>query len=241
MRIQFEFKMDHLPLAYRLSILSIIKEMIRNGSESYYEKLFVESKQELKPFAFATYIQDLQIAEDTIYGSKLFLTISSPSYEFIMYLMNGSKRESSYIYKDISLKLISKRLLPKPPELTETVTFKTLSPILIENKEQKPLLATDESFEKELNYYANLLSQELYGTELEQRIKVIQTNMKKVVIQENVHQMQAENIYFTGNSGFIQLQGARDDLQKIYDSGIGLRRSLGFGLLGIEEVGDRHG
>lgn len=231
--------MDKLPLAYRLAMLSIMKQMIRKGSKSYYNKLFIEINGNLNHSHL--YINSkLQIKEGIIYGSKLYLTISNHSYELIMYLMNGSERATEYVYKDIPLKLIHKSLLSNSPELTETDTFKTLSPILIENKEQEPLMATDEAFEKELNYYANLLSKVLYGENLKQPIKVIQTNMKKAVIQVNVHQEESETIYFTGNSGLIQLQAAREDLQKIYDSGLGLRRSLGSGLLGIVEVKYKH-
>ena len=236
LRIQFEFQMEKLPIAYRLGMLSIIKEMIHKGSKQYFHKLFNKNKRELKPFSHATFIRNLQIDNDELQGDRLYLTISSPSYEFIMHLINGSGRRTTYKYKDFSLTLISKRLLPSSPQFTDKVTFKTLSPILIENKERQPLQASDPTFELELNYYATLLAKELFNRNLFQPIKLIGTNMKKVVIKENVHQEQTDNIFFTGNEGLIQLSGDKEDLKLLYDCGIGLRRSLGFGLLDVEGV-----
>lgn len=236
LRVQFEFSMEKLPIAYGLGILSIIKEMIYHGSKYYYERLFVEGKRELKPFTYATYIQNLQIKNDTIYGERLILTISSHSYEFMMYLMNGSKQGTTYKYKNINLELKSKRLLHHPPQFTNHIIFKTLSPIIIENKERQPILAKDPSFEREFNYYANLLAQTFYHRELNSPLKILHTKMEKSVIKENVHQKQDDYIYFTGNKGLIQLKGDIDDLKMLYENGIGLRRSLGFGLLDVEGV-----
>lgn len=236
MRIQFEFAIDKMPLAYRLGMLSMVKEMIKKGSPAYFEKVFQAQSQKMKPFSFATYIKDLQIEKDEIYGQSLHLTVSSPSYEFIMYLMNGSEREHTYRYKDYSFTLKRKRLLPKPPTFSSNVLFKTLSPLLIEDKEKSPILSTDTDFEKELNYYASLLVEEIYQRPLQRPINVLHTSMKKVVIKEELHQVEKGPIYLTGNQGLIQLEGDPVDLQAIYDSGLGRRSSLGFGLLEIEGV-----
>src|SRR5690625_1053481 len=160
MRVQFIFHMKELNRAYRLGILSIIKQMIRQGSEDFYQKFFVSCRHKMKAFAYASYIRNMQINGETITGDALVLTISSTSYEFIMHLVNGSSRHDIYSYQGNHLELKSKRLLPNPPPFTSTVTFKTLSPLLIENHEQKPLLANDEGFEQEFNYYSSLILNE---------------------------------------------------------------------------------
>lgn len=236
MRIQFEFQMGKLPISYRLGILSIIKEMVYKGSPDYYQKIFVNNKGELKPFAYSSFIRNLKLENDEIIGDRLILTISSPSYEFIMHLMNGSNRRTEYKYKDFSLTLASKRLLPNPPEFSEQIIFKTLSPMLIENKEKKPLLSNEIEFEVEVNYYANLLANELFNRNLYRPLTILDSEMKKAVIKERVHQEQSDFIFFTGNEGLIQIEGHTKDLKMIYDCGIGLRRSLGFGLLDVEGV-----
>lgn len=241
LRVQFEFDMKKLPLAYRLGTLSIIKEMIRNGSEQYFHKIFVKDKRKLKPFGFSTFISNLEIKTNTIYGDRFLLTVSSPSYEFMMHLANGSERGKKYQYKDYSLTLLQKRLLPDPPEFNDVVLFKTLSPLLIENKRQKPLFAKDPMFEKEFNYYANLLCQEFFNRNLYQPVEIQRLKMRKTVVKEYIHQKHKDYLFFTGNEGLIQIKGDKRDLRAIYDYGIGLRRSLGFGLLDVEEVGYKDG
>lgn len=210
--------------------------MIKKGSSAYYEQLFETNTRMMKPFSFATYIKDIEVDDAKINGEALHVTVSSPSYELIMYLMNGSEKNKTYYYKNFSFTLKKKVLLPKPPTFTDNILFKTLSPLLIETKEKTPLLSTHDAFEKELNYYANLLLTEIYHRSLKQPLTIVDSAMKKVVIKENLHQKEKHPIYLTGNQGLIQLKGHREDLQAIYESGIGRRRSLGFGLLEVEGV-----
>lgn len=236
MRLQFEFEISNIPLQYRLGILSIIKEMIQTGSEEYYQQIFQKNNRDMKPFTYSTYIENLTVNQDEIIGDRLILTVSSPSYEFIMYLMNGSQRSDAYRYKDYRFILKQKRLLPRPPEFTDVVTFKTASPILIENKIGKPVLANDENFEKELNYFADIALKEIQHRHLKEPIHILKTAMKKVVIKEKLHQDVDRDIYITANQGILKLKGHPDDLKFMYDNGIGRRRSLGFGLLNVKEV-----
>jgi|SRR5699024_2273684 len=235
MRVKLVFEMKSIPITYRIGTLSIIKEMIRTGSKTYYDKLFVQNKRSMKPFTYSIYISNLEISQETIYGKELHLNLSSSSYEFIMHLMNGSQKGKSYYIKESPLVLKSKSLLPKKSVTEDNVVFKTLSPILIESKNGSPLLATDTNFGEELQYVANLIIQEVYNREPKQPIMVLQTMMTKQVLKEDLHQKQNEPLYLTANKGLIQLQGDPDDLQCLYDSGISMRRSLGLGLLEIEK------
>lgn len=235
MRVQMVFEMRQIPVAYRLGTLSIIKEMIRNGSTEYYDKLFKRNKRKMKAFSYSVFIPELEIKDETIYGNELHLNISSPSYEFIMFLMNGSQKLETYLIKEAKLKLKEKRLLPEVLISKSNVIFKTLSPILIETKQGKPLLATESDFKKEFQYVANLVIKEIYGREPKQPIEVVQTMMTKQVLKEDLHQKQNNPLYLTTNKGLLQLQGDPEDLQCLYDAGVSMRRSLGLGLLEIVE------
>ncbi|HLR09416.1 MAG TPA: CRISPR-associated endoribonuclease Cas6 [Bacillota bacterium] len=231
MRVQLTFKMTSIPLQYRIGMLSVIKEMIKTGSPIYYEQLFIQNKKKMKNFSYATYITKLDIQNEHIQGEELHLTITSPSYEFVMHLLNGSKRESVYYIKGSKLILKRKRLLPKTAIEEDLITFKTLSPILLESKEGKPVLATDENFKTEFQYLAHLILKEVFMREPRRPIQVLQTMMERQVLKEDLHQVQKNPLYLTANKGFIQLQGEPEDLQALYDAGVSMRRSLGLGLL----------
>ncbi len=236
MRVRFEFHMSELPKAYRLCMLSVLKEMIRFGSKDYYDHIFEENQNRMKPFAYAPYIHGLEIQKDKIFGTQLDLTVSSASYEFMMHLINGSQCNTSYSYQGYELELKHKRTLPDPPQFSSTVTFKMLSPLLIENVYKKPLLAEDDDFEPQFNYFAQLLVQQFYNRDLFEPLHVMQAKTKKAVLQERLHQLQSTPIFITANLGILQLQGHPEDLKALYDMGVGRRRSLGLGLLGVEEV-----
>jgi CRISPR-associated endoribonuclease Cas6 len=237
-RVQFRFQLTSFPLCYRLGTLSIIKEMIRNGSESYYHEVFERQSLNMKPFAYSTYFKNLQLCDDKIISDELVLTVSSSSYDFVMHLLNGSYKQKEFEYKDYPLRLIGKRLMPRRSIQSNIVTFKTLSPILIESKEKKPILSTDKNFDKEFQYISTKMIESLYHRKPYQPIRVKNTSMVKQVIKEDLHNRHGKPIYLTANKGLLELEGHCEDLQCIYDSGVGFRRSLGLGLLEIEEVND---
>lgn len=239
MRIEFRFKINEIPIGYRLGILSIIKEMIYNGSNEYYQKIFEQKKLNPKPFAYSTYIKNLSIKDQYITGDELVVTVSSSSYEFMLNLLNGSKKRREYAYKNHDFLLISKRMLPVHKITSNSVIFRTKSPILVESKNKRPVLSKEPSFEREFRYICSLLIKELYHRQPFEPIQVIKTAMKKQVIKESLHQEIKSPIYLTTNKGLIHLKGHPDDLQAIYDNGVGFRRSLGLGLLDVvEEVTD---
>ncbi|MFS0612766.1 CRISPR-associated endoribonuclease Cas6 [Lederbergia ruris] len=233
--MQLIFDMRRIPIAYRLGTLSIIKEMIRNGSEDYYDRLFNKDKRKMKPFSYSAFISNLAVEDGMICGTELHLNISSPHYEFIMFLVNGAQKGRTYFIKEAELTLKKKRLLPETRISKTNVIFKTLSPILIETKHGKPVLATDDGFKKEFQYVANLIIAEVFGREPKQPIEVVQTMMTKQIMKENLHQKQNSALYLTANKGLLQLQGNPEDLQCLYDAGVSMRRSLGLGLLDVVE------
>lgn len=239
MRVEFRFQIKELPIGYRLGILSIIKEMIRLGSEQYYEEIFIKKEKDIKPFSYATYIHNLLIHHDKIYGDQLVLTVSSSSYEWFMHLINGSSKMKEFYYKNNCFLFKSKRMLPSYTIKQPIATFSTKSPLLLESKDKKPVLSNDSNFEKELQYISSLIIEELYNRKPYQPLRVLNTSMKKQVIKENLHNDQNELLYLTTNKGYIQLEGHPDDLQAIYENGVGYRRSLGLGFLDIKEVTEK--
>lgn len=234
-RVEFRFQITELPIAYRLGILSIIKEMIRNGSKDYYNEIFEKRKKELKPYGYSTFIKNLCIQDQKITGNELILTISSSSYEWMMNLINGSRKKQEYIFRNYSFLLVSRRMLPAYQISHNKVTFQTKSPILIESKNRKPVLYSDPQFEKEFQYISSLIIRELYNRQPYEPIQVVQTSMTKQVMKEYLHQESDKPLYLTANKGLIQLKGHPKDLQAIYDNGVSFRRSLGLGLLDVVE------
>src|SRR5690625_7028664 len=85
------------------------------------------------------------------------------------------------------------------PKIRLKITYNIRSHVLNETKDKKILLGNEKGFEKEFNYYAELLSNELYNRNLFESLKIINIATKKVVIKEHLHQDQGRPIYRTAN------------------------------------------
>ncbi|WP_047153416.1 CRISPR-associated endoribonuclease Cas6 [Aneurinibacillus tyrosinisolvens] len=240
MKLRLTFKIDKLPVSYRLGILSIIKECIRRSSEDFYTNFFEVNKAQIKPFTFSTYFKKMRMDDEYIYAEQLDVTISSSSYEFIMHLFNGSQDEKTFTYRDFQLRLIGIRMLQdkKLTPRTSAVVFRLLSPLLLENKQNKPVLISSPDFENELNYICELTIKRIQGRSLRKPIRIQSSRLTKQVVKEAFHLEDSpiKTLYFTAQKGWIQLEGHYEDLQCLYDCGIGHRTQLGFGLVEVEEV-----
>lgn len=242
MRIEISFKAESIPLYYRMGMLSIVKQSLSNSDVSYFNHLFVNASQNMKPFVYSVYLQDFSFHEDRIALKGFRIIISSSNHEFMFHLYNGIQKIKEYIYKEHVWIRGNVRLLNEYSISSEKVLFKTLSPILIESKNGYPIHPTDDNYEKEFNYYANLVVKNILGRPLKRTIKVNPLHMKKVVIKEsnrtfNLSKQKGANLYFTAFKGHLLLDGDSDDLTCIYQNGISRRRSMGFGLLEVEMEG----
>lgn len=238
MRFSVGYKVNKLDLSYRMQIYSLIKEAIRCSSKEYYEKLFVQLDREMKEFTYSTYIKNLNIKGTEIYLDEITISISSPSMEFAVHCFNGIRNLKEYrvgkeVWKQSHIKLLNEHSIS-----SRKVVFKTLSPILIEDRNGKPLGPNDENYEAELNYYANLKIQRFAGRSLFEPLVFTPINYSKMVIKEKNRHMESDSIlYFTAYKCIFTLEGNPQDLQLIYQLGLG-KRSVYFGMLNYigEEV-----
>lgn len=232
MRCVFSFQIEYFPIKYRLLLLSFIKEITRSQSEEFYQSFFVEREKETKRFSFAPYFPNIRINGELIVSEELNLTVSSTNMEMMIYLINGIQQKREYSYKGRVMKFTGMKMVKEKPIVQSQVWFKTLSPILVESKERKPLLVGDDNFEEELNIISSKIMQSKYGRTLYQPIKILKHQMKKSVVKENLHQSSGD-LYFTGNTGRFLLEGDPRDLRIFYSEGIALRSNQGFGCIDV--------
>ncbi|WP_457643346.1 CRISPR-associated endoribonuclease Cas6, partial [Persephonella sp.] len=207
MRICITLKSDRMPVLYRHRIVSLIKEALKQSDKDY--KDFLYNGKITKPFSFnIVFPKERKIKkeliqidsrfqiEDTVYyfnGSFLNLYISSLDYRFIISLFNGLKRLKTFDFSSgenmlvngekITLELKKVLMLNERPIKSDTVVFKTNSPILIEDKDDKPGLFSDKDFEHHLNEVTDriLKSPHIKGKGLEKPLKFEPIKMKKQV------------------------------------------------------------
>ncbi|HZK18435.1 MAG TPA: CRISPR-associated endoribonuclease Cas6 [Clostridia bacterium] len=237
MRLLCTFVVKELPVAYRMGIVSIIKESLCLSDADYYEELYCSGSR-TKPFVFAPYLRNFRVKDDRLLLDELQVTISSPDHQFLLHLYNGLLRKKKFLYKKYEFLRKSINVFPETPINSPSIMCKTQSPLLIEDKEGSPLAPTSPDYEYHFNYIANMILAECCGRGLLVPLKVEPVDMSKVVVKESNHEFEArfgdkKYLFYTGFQGLFRLTGDPEDLRMLYRLGISKRRNQGFGLFRI--------
>ncbi|AMA74170.1 MULTISPECIES: CRISPR-associated endoribonuclease Cas6 [Aneurinibacillus] len=238
MRIVFSLKTKVIPISYRMIIVSLVKECLQQANEKYYRKLYETNQAVLKPFTFAPYLKNFRFAEDEIYLDELVLTFSSPDFEFMLHFYNGLRKVSWFRYKQYEFIRGRVRMLPEQTIRNRSIIVKTQSPLLIEDENRKPVSPERPEFAKHFAYMADTILREYRGKGLRESLIVTPLAMQKKVIKESNHVFTETHgpnryLYFTTYQGQLRLEGHPEDLQLLYQLGMGKRRGQGFGLVDV--------
>ncbi|KAF0994870.1 CRISPR-associated endoribonuclease Cas6 [Geobacillus sp. TFV-3] len=239
MRLTCSFKVERMPVSYRMMLVSVIKEALRMSDEQYYERLYESAS--MKPFVFSAYLKNFHFVDQEVYLEGMTMTVSSPDHEFLLHLYNGLQQKRAFSYKQYQLVKEKIRMLPEKTITDSTVVFRTLSPMLIEDENQKPVSPDTPNYEEHVNYLSDLILRQYRGKGLSLPLIVRPLRWRKVVVKETNHEFEATHgngdvLYFTAYQNLFSLTGHPSDLQLLYQLGLSKRRSQGFGLLEIEEV-----
>lgn len=195
-----------------------------------------KANKEMRPFTGAIYLNDYTLGngEFTIH-QDVRLTISSPNVEFILNLYNGFVQKKSYKYRSYELFLDHIKMLPEKLPKTNRVLFKTLSPLIIKNRDGQYLDLQDENYQTELNYAANECMKAVAKRSLNKPITLTPIVMHKKVVQlqhDSFAALNAQNIlYMNAYEGTFLLEGHPEDLNILAQAGLGFRRSTFFGCI----------
>lgn len=246
LKVILESKNKKIPRGNRFMIISLIKKAIELEDKDLFNELyFFEGKKnkKIKPFTFAIYLNDFNVKEEYIeLNGDISITISTSDYNLGIAIYNGLLKLDEFKFDDYKYKdyeLIIKRInLIKEKKVNENVILcKTLSPIHIKDKNNKPIQVNNIDFENELNYISNIFLQSYRGFGLKQNLKFTPIKMKKQVIKEEIRGFaQLTNkkyIFIDSYSGIFSLEGDSEDLKLLLQNGIGFRRSEGLGCIDL--------
>ena len=244
-RINFTAKDKQFPLSYRMIVTSFIKKALEESNEKYFKDIYYyeeKKNKRIKPFTFSVFFKNYTIEKDIVFINESgSILISTCDYNFGINLYNGLLKLKSYTYKKDEEGfeiLITKIILENEKEINESRIFcKTLSPIHVRARNNKPVNLMDENFNKELNYICNLSLTTFRGEGLKEEIYFTPVKMKKVIAKEKISDFmkinENTNIYIQGYSGTFYLEGNIQDLKMLMQIGLGFRRSEGFGMIDL--------
>ena len=218
-----------------MMFVSLIKESLKSVDEEYYNNLY--GNHISKDFCFAVYLKNFEMKED-IFKIKDGITfnVSSPDYEFMINLYNGLLKLNNFQYKEFALEKERIDMVNEKKVYGEEVTFQTLSPIFIKDVYDNAVSIDNDNFVKELNYIANIILKNYRGYGLQEKLKFTSLNMEKRVVKQEFAESKEEigtPYYVNSYMGTFRLEGKKEDLQDIYQLGIGFKRNQGFGMIEV--------
>lgn len=240
MRLKADFKMstDWLVKDYRSIFMALIKSVFMKYDPVLYANLYGTEEQKRKvnkPFTFSVRFPQYKGIEGNkmLCGNKLSLLFSSDEETLVSAFYNGLRAKQKITIGEnypVIFELEYINLLPFKQINTNKVLFKTISPILVNDKGSNLnyLSPTRPEFTKafkevialQANYFHIPCSDEMIEFEIDE---------KKLKILPLSHYNQT----MTSWLGEFVLEAPANVLQLVYDTGIGVRRSQGFGMLEI--------
>lgn len=217
-----------VPLNYNYQLQSAIYSKLKevDASDFWHDCGFGE-KETFKFFVFGTLLGNYKIEDKKIiFNSEITLEIRSPFYEFCDELQRS-------IELNPTIKLFNQELSVSGAFLnnrhinSDTVIFKTISPIIVseKNEAEKTVFIKPDSpdfvYRLQENFYKKFKA--AFNTQPpELKIELLEKG-KKVVTQY-------KEIWLTGYHCTLKIAGPCHALEFIYNTGLGERNSQGFGL-----------
>lgn len=233
-KLFFELENKEISIQYRKSILSFFKKSLSEYDMAKYEKLYHAKDPIIKPYTFAVFFRDSEFKENKIIvnSKEMELNISIADYEIAIILYNAFNHQRNKVFhlEHNSMTLKNIVLVPEKQINTDEVTIKFMSPLIVRQRENEKDYYYSIEGEKFLETLKINIKEQLkltnYPTEIIDTIKLEKINGRKTVIKFYEKQME-------GTIGTFKLYGNKDLLSYLYKSGIGSRRSSGFGMFEV--------
>jgi len=238
MRLKADFKMstDWLAKDYRSIFMALIKNVFMKYDPVLYTNLYGTEDQKRKvnkPFTFSVHFFHYKGIDGNkmLCGNKFSLLFSSDEETLVTAFYNGLRAKQKIIIGEnypITFELEYIQLLPLKKIQTTKVLFRTISPILVNDKGSNLdyLSPTKPEFTRAFKEIIAIQANSFQIPCSEDMIAFEINAMKKLPLSHYKQTM-------TSWLGEFILEAPSNVLQLVYDTGIGVRRSQGFGMLEI--------
>lgn len=231
--LDYEITPDVIPKNYGRGFISLIKKLIEETDSLLFNDYYNQHK--LKPFTFGTYFPQLQGNENDKLkvGEIVKVNFSTSSIQLATNIYNGFLKVKEHTWQNngnsINFKPLRAYLQPDKKIDKENIVVKTLSPLLVNNigDSNKFLLPGEEGFSEGLEFSVSECAKEFlcYNSNFPFEIEV------KVWKRRVLYHYKK----MPSTIGIFEIKSKPEILQMIYDVGLGVHRSQGFGM--VEVVG----
>ena len=243
-----------IPTNFRRDIAALIKESIKSISAELYQQLWGDKKaNSSKPFTFCVYFPNVQSVKGDKNNSlrissdlpslRVVLFISSYDPSILINFYNSLLNISGYKLFGSNIELKHFKLLREAPFNEGVCLFRTMSPIIVRNMDEKNdynkkgsryLTFNDAEFENNLYHSVKGLCKDFIDSG---SYNLKRDDFKFFPIKCKVEKIHHYKEIIPATSGTFKIEAPAEVLKLIYDAGIGARRSQGFGM--AEALRDR--
>jgi len=236
LKAKFEMSTNWLVKDYRSIFMALIKNAFMKYDPVIYANLYGTEEQKRKvnkPFTFSVKFPQYKGIEGNkiVCGNQVSMIFSSDEETLVTAFYNGLKAQQQIIIGEkfpITFNLIHVQLLPFKKITTNKANFKTISPILVNDKGNNLdyLSPMQPEFSRAFKFIIAEQARQFQIPCTEEMIEFEIHSMKKLPLTHYKQTM-------TSWLGEFSLEAPSNVLQLVYDIGIGVRRSQGFGMLNI--------
>jgi CRISPR-associated endoribonuclease Cas6 len=229
--LDYEISPDVIPKNYGRGFISLIKKLIEKTDPLLFNNFYNQHK--LKPFTFGTYFPQLQGNENDKLkvGELVKINFSTSSIQLATNIYNGFLKVKEHKWQNngssINFKPARAFLQPNRKIAKEEMVVKTLSPMLINNlgNSNKFLLPGENGFNEGLEFSVRQYAKEFLNDDSEFPFEIEINGWKRRVVYH--YEKMPTTV------GIFKIKSKPEILQMIYDIGIGVHRSQGFGLVEV--------
>ncbi|APT75249.1 hypothetical protein XO10_01715 [Marinitoga sp. 1135] len=231
LKLVFNLKENAFPKDYRRVFMSFIKKSLQSYDEMLYTKYYKNQDPILKDYTFSVYFGKCKFLDFIeLENTNLSLFFSTPSYTTGAYFYNAfmNMKFEAFPIKGNSLKLTKIIKIPEKVIHKNEVIVKTLSPILIREHTKE----TDKFYYFDEDKAIDILKENIkYQYTKLFDYKISDFTIKPLDIKKTT--VLNYNKKIKSNLGIFKISGDTKLLGFLYKSGIGSKRSSGFGMVEI--------
>lgn len=245
--LNFELKNNIIPNDYRSLILSFIKYSLEKNFKETYEEMYNNKNHTvMKSFTFGVYLPNAKIDENDkkyIELSNNYINVTFSIFdpkEFIeLYNSFNYMRQNDYPMDNNNLMSLKNITMAKEKIISEDkAIIKFLSPIVVRNHNKETnkdiyLDFEDEDFNKYLNNSIERIAREFgfeQGVIKLTPITILNENGEEIKKESKTTAVQYKDRLINCSYGKFIIEGDKTLLNNLYKTGIGSKRSQGFGM-----------
>lgn len=233
MRLKIECGLEEntISTSYNRKILSFFKKSLELYDREVEKEYYGEPCK--KDMSFSCFFPLEKIDGDKIYlkekNFKIFITFNSiiDGVHFYNSFVNAKNKKIQFNFYENKFTISNIIKLNEKKINNNIAIFQTLSPIIIKEKitkEKEWFHILDEKGIEILKKNLNYSVKDKFSLEILDQIEIIPVDIKKIIV--NFY-----NIKFPTTKGIFILKGNKEVLNYFYKSGIGSKKSSGFGML----------